>query len=112
MDTEISSCGQVRICGRLPVWLMTASCSPRKLEAQFMARKSIGSVLSTSAMKSPPLLDWVIGSIGGGCVSATRFGGGTTGADLGAAGAAVDPCACAGMAGADNAAAAAASGAL
>src|SRR5882762_1105708 len=107
MDTEISSCGQVRICGRLPVWLMTASCSPRKLEAQFMARKSIGSVLSTSAMKSPPLLVWFEGSISGASVSAAVFGGAKRLASR-AAGA----CAAAAITGEASDAAAAATGAL
>jgi hypothetical protein len=59
-------------------------------------------------MKSPPLLDWLTGSAGGGCVSAIRLGCGTLVEDF----CGVVACATAGTIGADNAAAAAASGAL
>ena len=70
MCTAISSCGQVRISGVLLLpWLSTASCRPRKLEAQFIARYSMSSVFITSTMKSPPLELWVTGSFTGGVVS-------------------------------------------
>src|SRR5262249_57088288 len=47
-----------------------ASCRPRKLEAQFIARYSRSSALSTSTMNSPPLEVWFTGSALGGVVSA------------------------------------------
>src|ERR1700742_151869 len=52
---------------------------PRKLDAQLSGKYSMFRVLSTSSMKSPPLLDCVTGSLtfGGGIVSATRLGSGT-----------------------------------
>src|SRR6266498_3933605 len=42
---------------------------PRKLDAQFIARYSMSSVLSTSTMKSPPLELWFTGSLSGALVS-------------------------------------------
>ena len=59
----------------LSPWLSTASCRPRKLEAQFIARYSMSSVLNTSTMKSPPLEVCVTGSFGGGCVSRAAISG-------------------------------------
>src|SRR6266571_3453191 len=50
---------------------------PRKLEAGLMPQYSMSRVLSTSTMKSPPLVVCVTGSLGGGIVSATRSGRGT-----------------------------------
>src|SRR6266581_4745275 len=61
----------------------------------------MSSVLNTSTMKSPPLEVWVTGSAAGGCVSAARFGCGTTRADSLDG----DCCAPVGMAGAAKAAA-------
>src|SRR5262249_21584870 len=63
-------CGQVRISGfTLPPWFSTASCRPRKLEAQFIERYSMSSDFMTSTMKSPPLLVWLTGSFTGDMVS-------------------------------------------
>src|SRR5262249_36761025 len=76
MCTAISSCGQVRISGVLLLpWLSTASCRPRKLEAQFIARYSMSSDFITSTMKSPPLDDWVTGSFSGALVSTAIWRG-------------------------------------
>src|SRR5262245_10478466 len=76
MCTAISSCGQVRISGVLLLpWLRMASCRPRKLDAQFIARYSMSSAFITSTMKSPPLELCVTGSLSGALVSTAIWRG-------------------------------------
>src|SRR5215831_15590064 len=76
MCTAISSCGQVRISGVLLLpWLRIASCRPRKLDAQFIARYSMSSAFITSTMKSPPLVLCVTGSFSGALVSTAIWRG-------------------------------------
>src|SRR5262245_18396114 len=99
MWTAMSSCGQLMISGLvLLAWLMTASCKPRKLDAQFIDRYSMSSVLKTSTMKSPPLVVWLTGSLTGGWVSsaiwrdagaADLFGFGAAGSASAVVGAAI-----------------------
>src|SRR5258708_29342940 len=55
MATADSSCVQVKNSGfLLPPWLISDSCSARKLEAGLLGRYSMSSDLMTSTMKSEP----------------------------------------------------------